>query len=386
MKIIVFGIGMYVAGENESSYGTILPALIEYKKNNNDLKKITFIKKNKSNINLLDRKINKIFSINRIKLDFEIKYNFDLNLKKFLNSEEKPDCAIICLPDHLHYKYTNICLQNNIHCLVVKPLTTKLFDAKKLSELAKKNNLYAAVEFHKRWDKQNLIIKEKFDNKTLGDPLYSIVEYSQRKIIPSKIFKKWAAETNILNYLGVHYIDIMKFVSGAKPVRVMAIGQNNWLKKNSIKTFDSIQCLIEWKLNKNKFIQNINVNWIDPNNTSSMSDQKIKVIFSKGRIECDQKNRGIEIISDNNLIEHINPDFNYKFTNYDNLKSSWQGYGINSILTFLNDINDIGNKKITINKLNKFRPVFKEAIYSTAILECANKSLKNGNEWIKIIL
>ena len=97
------------------------------------------------------------------------------------------------------------------------------------------------MEFHKRWDKQNLILKDTFADGQLGDPLYAIVEYSQRKSIPTVTFKHWAEKTNILNYLGVHYIDLMRFVSGSIPVRTMAMGQKNWLQSKKLNTYDSFK-------------------------------------------------------------------------------------------------------------------------------------------------
>ena len=42
-------------------------------------------------------------------------------------------------------------------------------------------------------------------------------------------------QTNILQYLGVHYVDIIRFVTDAIPIRVMAIGQKKWLIKKEHK-------------------------------------------------------------------------------------------------------------------------------------------------------
>ena len=39
----------------------------------------------------------------------------------------------------------------------------------------------------------------------------------------------------------------------------------------------------------NNFIQSIHVNWIDPETSSAVSDQKLKFIGTKGRVELDQK-------------------------------------------------------------------------------------------------
>ncbi len=384
MNILIFGLGMYVIGSDDNSYGTIFPALLEFQKKNKKINKVIFYKKTKKNINKIKNKINYQFNKHNTFFKFEIRCDEDSKIKKFISNTKEHTISIICLPDHLHFHYASLCIKKNLHCLVVKPLTYNLSEAKKLSNLSEKNNLYTSVEFHKRLDKQNLILRDNFNKTKFGLPLYSIVEFSQRKIIPSKNFNKWSSKTNILNYLGVHYIDLMRFISGATPNRVMAIGQNCWLKNNQINNYDSIQCLIEWRIKKHKFIQNINVNWIDPNNTSAMSDQKIKVIFSNGRIECDQKNRGIEIVTDQKGIEHINPDFCVEYGNSE-INYFWDGYGINSVLVFLEDTLKLYSNKITVKKLNKIRPTFKEAIYSSAILDYANKSLKSSNNsWLKI--
>ena len=77
-------------------------------------------------------------------------------------------------------------MKNKQHCLVVKPVVTKLSELKNLIKLCKKNQVYGAVEFHKRFDRQALILKDKYDSGTIGDPLYSWSEYSQKKIVPEK--------------------------------------------------------------------------------------------------------------------------------------------------------------------------------------------------------
>ena len=48
------------------------------------------------------------------------------------------------------------------------------------------------VEFHKRLDDANLTLKKFINEKKLGDLKYCVIEYSQKKIIPEKFFKKWS--------------------------------------------------------------------------------------------------------------------------------------------------------------------------------------------------
>ena len=260
------------------------------------------------------------------------------------------------------------------------PLVSNLKDAKDLVSLADKKNLYAAVEFHKRFDKQNIIFRDHFNNGEIGSPVYSIVEYSQRKSIPTQIFKSWVNKTNIFQYLGVHYVDIMYFITNAVPKRVMAFGQKNWLKSKGIDVHDSIQAIIEWGMNDGtKFNQLIITSWIDPETSSAMSNQKIKLIGTKGRFTADQKNRGITFHSDDKQIENPNPDFCIPISINNQL--TWQGYGIDSIKTFLFDTQEIYHNKKDLNDLEKIRPTFKEALISTSVIEAANLSLVNDG-WV----
>jgi predicted dehydrogenase len=288
------------------------------------------------------------------------------------------------VPDHLHFQVAQDCLNSNLPVLIVKPLTPTLKEAKKLVDLAKERSLYAAVEFHKRYDKSNLMIRDRLQSNQLGDLLYCWVEYSQRKSIPTEIFKDWAEKTSILQYLGVHYIDVVRFVTNAMPLRVMALGQKNWLPAQGLDTYDSIQCFIEWELPNGKlFSQTILTNWIDPESSSAMSDQKIKLVGTNGRFESDQKERGIKINLDNSGIEQPNPDFCYEFGNNVGRKE-WRGYGIDSVKQFLTDVFKINSRLITLDEIQFERPTFSEAMISTAVIESAHTSLSKDNSWIDV--
>ena len=388
MNIIVIGTGMYVSGRGTDGYGTILPAIIEWARKEVSLCKVFLVGTNGGHSREAFEKAKSLQNLTGVSLDIK---TYPLGNEtdpesyiKTINAIQQPACAIVAVPDHLHYKVSAACLKRGLHTLVVKPLTPTVDEAKKLIHIAGKKNLYGAVEFHKRFDKQNLMLRNIVRSGGIGSPLYCFVEYSQRKSIPTKVFKSWVNKTNILQYLGVHYIDIIRFVTGAKPVRVMATGQKNWLKGKGIDVHDAIQSMIEWQMRDGtSFNQTILVNWIDPETSSAMSDQKIKLIGTAGRFEADQKDRGITLLSDDKQIETPNPDFCSAYNLVkDNL--TWQGYGIDSINTFLCDVHDIQNKKKLPKDFEGLRPTFKESLFSTAVIEAANKSISQQNNWITL--
>ena len=388
LNIVVIGGGMYVSGRGTSGFGTVLPALSEWKRSGNIFGDLFCVTTSVQSAELVEQKSKDLETSTGIDLDLNTFPKADsLDIRGYLDViklVKKPACAIIVVPDHLHHEVAKACLLEGLHVLVVKPMTTTLDDGKDLIKSADLLGLYGAVEFHKRWDRSNMILRDKFLSGTIGLPLNFVVEYSQKKVVPTEIFKDWAAETNILQYLGIHYIDIVRFVTNALPKRVMAIGQKSYLSDKGINTYDSIQCIIEWSLESgNCFTQNIVTNWIDPNSSSAHSDQRIKLIGTKGRYEANQKDRGIILTTDDLGIEHINPDFCMSYQ-LENGHNAWRGYGIDSFTSFLDDVLALEGQRISLAELNASRPSFREGLISTAIIEAANKSLLDASSWISV--
>jgi len=75
--------------------------------------------------------------------------NYDA-YKSVIRNISKPACVIIVVPDHLHYSVAKECIKAKLNILIVKPLTPTIKEGRTLIDLAKKKNVYGAVEFHKR--------------------------------------------------------------------------------------------------------------------------------------------------------------------------------------------------------------------------------------------
>ena len=391
LNILIIGAGMYVCGRGTNEYGTILPALCEYQRQNNPLGRIFLASTHYGSIPIVEKKLNKLNRRMGTNLSLtcfpqEPGQDDKENYKKALEEIPRPAAAIVVVPDQLHAKIATDCLNAGLHTLIVKPMTPDLKSARQLIALQKKTGLYGAVEFHKRFDRANLKLKEALASGKLGKPLYFIVEYSQRKSIPAEVFTSWVDQTNIFQYLGVHYVDIIYFVTGARPKRAMAIGQYGWLRQKGIDGYDAVHGIIEWETAQHhRFISMICTNWIDPESTSAMSDQKIKVIGTNGRYESDQKRRGITIVSDDHGIEEPNPDFCSAYpAGPDTI--SYQGYGIQSVKTFVEDTIQVETGAVDIKTLEALRPCFKDCLVSTAVIEAINNSLLHHGEWQDITL
>lgn len=387
LNVLVIGTGMYVCGRGTDGHGTILPALYEWTRGREGAD-IYVAGTGPDSAGIIQKKSHELEKM--LGFGISLKYypqgavrNPDAYLDA-LREIPKPACAIVAVPDHLHRRIAEDALRSGLHTLVVKPLSPTSKEVRELISIQEKTGVYCAVEFHKRLDRSNLKLKDTIEKGVIGDPLYFIVEYSQRKNIPTQIFRKWVESTNIFQYLGIHYVDIIYWATGATPRRVSAIGQKNFLLSKGIDTYDAIQAEIEWEMTSGKtFISSFFTNWIDPLHTSAMSDQRIKVIGTKGRFEADQKRRGICTVSDEQEIEEPNPDFCSKYGIRDG-EISYRGYGIDSIVRFLDDAALIEEGDLPVSALEGKRPTFKDALIPTMIIEAVNRSLKENGEWVEI--
>lgn len=383
MRILVVGAGMYVTGRHGTGEGTILASLAQASREMK-IDQVDIIARNPANSAIVEEvaaRINK-----RIDSDLQTRYFEVKTVAEFIATNSNYDAAIIAVPDHLHYEIGKAVLEQNIHCLMVKPLTPLVAEAEDLIRIQREHNLYAAVEFHKRFDESNRLVHRMIIDRTIGDVRYFTINYSQRISIPLDVFREWSTKSNIFQYLGVHYVDLVYFLTGAHPKRAMAVGTSGVLATLGVQTYDSIHTVIQWcggAGGNEPFITVMNIGWIDPRCTSALSDQKFSLVGSEGRLDLDQKNRGIELIKDGIGIQHVNPYFSdYLPTNNGGME--FQGYSYKSIRGFLDDVQAYKAGRISLDELDATRPSFKQGLVSTAVVEGVNKSIQQSSRWVDI--
>jgi predicted dehydrogenase len=382
MKILVVGAGMYVLGRGTSGHGTILPALAQAS-HQIDIEEVKICSTSDSGRADVEHAAE---NVNR-RLGTTLRVSHDVFDRVCRDGTVPPgfDAAIVSVPDHLHFDIGRQVLESGLHCLMVKPFVLTTAEARQLITLADARGLYGAVELHKRFDQANLIVRRLFSEGRLGTLAYATVEYSQRITVPRDIFKWWADRTNVFQYLGVHYVDLLHFMTGFRPRRVLAAGRRGILDRSNIHTYDSILALIEWTPpagSGDGFLSHLAIGWIDPEGSSAMSDQRYLLVGSGGRIECDQKTRGLRVVRPDRGVEEINP----YFSEYLDVGGSidFTGYGYRSIERFLLDVRDLNNGTVGVRDLEGLRPTFRSAFASTAVIQAARESLDTDSAWKEV--
>jgi predicted dehydrogenase len=386
IDILVVGAGMYVCGRGTEGYGTIMPALLEGRKQGL-VGKLGVVSTSRGSA---DRALERITNLAKLmNVDPQCKtfpkHEKDNVAYKHAANEFKPDAVIVSVPDHLHASVSIPLIEKGIHCLVVKPMAPTFAESDAMTKAAERAKVVAQVEFHKRLDESNLLLRDAVQSGKLGNLLYAVIEYSQKKQVPRDIFRSWAEKSSIFQYLGVHYVDLLQFVTSFRPLRVSAWGQKDYLKNLGIDTWDAMQVVIEWeRKDGGQFVSTHITNWIDPDETSAMSDQKINVVGTKGRFQADQKNRGVQIVEDGQGIQDVNPYFSSSWKETINQNLMFKGYGIKSVLQFVKDVQMFKDGEIELETLENERPSFKVCRISSAVIEAAHQSLAQQNFPVKI--
>lgn len=385
-SVLIIGAGMYVCGRGTPGFGTILPAVVQAHAQGL-IGDVAVAATSSAGIQAVREKL---IGLNaRLGTTLQIKTyppraRDAQAYRKALAELPRPGCAIVAVPDHLHAEVAAAVIEAGLHVLVVKPLAPTVAEVRRLIALARTHQVYGAVDFHKRFDEANLLLRQALRDGRLGALRQITVEYSQRRRIRAA-FGAWIEQTNIFQYLGVHYVDLIAFVTGARPVRVLATGQPKAQRAQGLWQLDAIQATVEWQGPKaeDAFVSLIATNWAEPDSSPAMSNQAIRVLGTRGRLDSDQTRRGVRLVTEEDGVEDVNPYFSQLYDAPAGAPGVF-GYGPRSIQQFLTDARDVIQDPRRIAALTATRPSFEAALASTAVVEAVNASLAAGETWITV--
>ena len=203
-----------------------------------------------------------------INLDEGIKHFPDL--EDLLNSEINIDAAIIATPTNTHYAITKKLLNNGIHVLVEKPLSTKADEASELINLADEKNLVLLVDHTFLYNEAiNFAIKSIQDGE-IGSLLHINFERTNLGPIRSDVSCLWDLTT--------HDVSILNAITPNEPTQIRASSFNT----SQTEAFDMVNVSLNYE--NNLFVTMFS-SWLHPEKT-----RKIKIVGDKKMIVFDDLN------------------------------------------------------------------------------------------------
>ena len=138
-------------------------------------------------------------------------------------AESKPDAVCISTYPDTHYAYVKASLEAGCHVFAEKPLSETVAEAEELVALARERGLALTVGYilhvHPSWQRFTELTQR------LGKPLVMRMNLNQQSFGDNwQTHKALMSSISPIVDCGVHYVDIMCQMTGAKPVRVSGIG------------------------------------------------------------------------------------------------------------------------------------------------------------------
>ena len=361
MKILLFGFGFYVLGDDNLNGGTVMPSLVRWTKiSPNNSIQITCVVLNPESKKIANKRF-KSFLENK---NFENKISYAVQEYSEIKLHETFNCAIIAIPERSHLSCLKFLLDKTQNMIFVKPFTENLMQAEEALKLAKNNNKNIFIDFHKRFDESNLEFIKNASRESFDKGLFSF-SYGQKSTMPLKYFLKWSKFSNPFQYLAPHYLHIIFLI-----IKKQNFDFNNFNIVGNINSFcfkenPHLVSLISSNLqisdNKSSYFINAICNWMEPKMSPFNSRQRIEFQTEGLHLISEQDNRGQLVMSDYSF-KMPNPHFMT-----DDFYLSSGGYGIASFSNYLEFVEGRFPEK-ALTSINEYLPIAK-------VIDYVNKNL-----------
>ena len=229
------------------------------------------------------------------------KQSRSFGIKKYVSYQEmihneNLDAVTIATPDHLHRSVAMFAMQNGKHVLIEKPLDLTTAGCREMVNAAQERNLLLMVDFHKRYDPYNQDVMHKIRSGQFGEPYHAYAYMEDKITVPLDMLRNWAGHSSPFWFIGVHKLDLVRWITGCEPVSVFAHGRKGKLLESGLDTYDSVSAWIRFE---DGFTCTIDVNWIIPNSFEALVNQGLRLVCSDGIVELDGQDRGLRYCSSN---------------------------------------------------------------------------------------
>lgn len=167
-------------------------------------------------------------ALDEVKAEFGLDQLY-LDYKKLLK-EVRPDGVLVSTPNYLHGKVACDAMRAGANCLVEKPMTATLAQARQILETEKKTKKWVMMAFVCRFKAETVLATQMHDAGKFGEVYHSEIAYIRRRGIPkigSWFTTKRESGGGVLIDLGVHMLDQSLSILGCPAVDEVFAGVYN---------------------------------------------------------------------------------------------------------------------------------------------------------------
>ena len=248
--------------------------------------------------------------------------------------------VFVAVPDHLHHGVIVDALQRDQHVYSVKPLVQRFEQGHRIGELAAERGLFVGIDYHKRFDRRSLVARRQYGRGDFGQFAYGEARLFEPYFYRHSNFQNWFTCDNSdpFTYVGCHYVDLVYFITGLRPVAVSAAGAPGAFP-NGNTGYLWAHGRVHWE---NGAILSVSAGLGYPDDGAGSNDQGMTLYCEgdgrTGLIDHDDQYRGVEYAyvaatgPGGSRFNFVNPDF-FRLAPRDGAGADVIGYGFESMAT-----------------------------------------------------
>lgn len=232
------------------------------------------------------------------------------------------DAVAVVTPDHAHTRIVLDAIEAGLDVLVEKPLCMRVGEAVEIVSKARELGRAVVVDFHKRFDPMHLALRERVLAGHYGAVQTAYAWMQDEITVPCGGFFKsdLAARSSPVWFLGVHFFDVMRFITGLDPVEVRATAYKDEVARQGVDTYDAVKA--DFLMTGGASFSFV-VSWNLPKGAPALTIQGMTLQCARGYVMLDTTDRGWRDLScEGNRC--INPNFLHK------LGPNHRGYAVES--------------------------------------------------------
>lgn len=304
-------------------------------------------------------------------------YHGEQPWEPLLNEHPDLDVLAVATPDHLHTAPILAALNRGVHVISEKPLTLDANEADAIIEASRTSGCLVGVDMHKRYDPDHLRIRDDL-SKRIGTPLYGRAILEEPLDISTKVFRKWAEQSDPFSYVGCHWTDLYIAYFKVKPVSLYAVGQKVKLRNEyGMDAYDAVQ--VKVLFSNGMSIDFVN-SWIIPNEFEGPVNQENQIFGTNGAIESDSQYRGLRYVEGGVGMQTRNTHFT-RDVKRDDGSLAYVGYGVDSLVACLERVAEMKYMGKSLADVKGTYPDAEEGRLSVLIVHAAREVCRRNFEY-----
>lgn len=197
----------------------------------------------------------------------------------------------VCGPEDTHHQSAITALNRGVAVLVEKPLASTMEDAQAICDAATHNGAILSVGHVLRFDYRYAEVQEATARGQIGE----VQSLHARRWNTRSAQHRLRGRSSLPLFLGVHDYDLVRWIAGAEPTRVVAESRSRVLRDEGYPIEDTTIALIGFA---NGALACVEAGWILPEGHPSGFVQQLDVLGARGMLSLEGSAAGLTAISD----------------------------------------------------------------------------------------